>query len=445
MTPEKPPDTRNQADMFRSRLDNILNTRHPLFKLAKKIDWSVFENEFGALYVDKAGRPGLPIRLLVGLHYLKHTYRESDESVVEKFLENPYWQYFCGFEYFQHHFPLDPSTLVRWRRRVGPEGMEKLFKETIAAAQRENLLRRSDVSRAIVDTTVQEKAIAFPTDARLYHKARRTLVRAAKREEISLRQSYELLGTKTFARQSRYAHARQGKRAGRETRKLRTFLGRVIRDLDRKCPAPSPRMASALATVRRIFFQKRQDSPKVYSMHAPETECIAKGKAHKKYEFGCKVSVVSTAKKNWVIGIGALHDNPYDGHTLKGAIDQAQKLTGWNITDAFVDRGYRGAAKEVRDVNVHLSWRKNPAIRRWLKRRAAIEPIISHLKSDNGMDRNHLKGKDGDRMNAILAGCGFNLRKLLRSFLALIFSWLFGHRFVREDRFLPLCLAFNAA
>src|SRR3990170_2733658 len=164
MTPEKPPDTRNQADMFRSRLDNILNTRHPLFNLARKIDWSVFENEFGALYVEKVGRPGLPIRLLVGLHYLKHTYRESDESVVEKFLENPYWQYFCGFEYFQHHFPLDPSTLVRWREQLGPDGLEKLFKETIAAAQRENLLRRSDVSRAIVDTTVQEKAIAFPTD-----------------------------------------------------------------------------------------------------------------------------------------------------------------------------------------------------------------------------------------------------------------------------------------
>lgn len=181
MTPEKLPDTRNQADMFRSRLDNILNTRHPLFKLAQKIDWSVFEQQFGALYVEKVGRPGLPIRLLVGLHYLKHAYRESDESVVEKFLENPYWQYFCGFEYFQHHFPLDPSTLVRWRKRVGLGGMEKLFKETLAAAQRENLLRRTDVSRAIVDTTVMEKAIAFPTDARLYHKARRTLVRAVSR------------------------------------------------------------------------------------------------------------------------------------------------------------------------------------------------------------------------------------------------------------------------
>jgi transposase, IS5 family len=445
MTPEKPPDTRNQADMFRSRLDNILDTRHPLFKLAHKIDWSVFESEFGALYVEKVGRPGLPIRLLVGLHYLKHAYRESDESVVEKFLENPYWQYFCGFEYFQHHFPLDPSTLVRWRKRVGPEGMEKLFQETIAAAKRENLLRRSDVSRAIVDTTVQEKAIAFPTDARLYHKARRTLVRVAKREGIELRQSYELLGKKAFLRHSRYAHARQGKRAMRETRKLKTFLGRVIRDLQRKCPTPSPRLASLLTTTQRIFFQKRGDSRKIYSVHAPETECIAMGKAHKKYEFGCKVSVVSTARRNWVIGIGALHGNPYDGHTLKGAIEQAQKLTGWKIADAFVDRGYRGAAKEVKDVNVHLSWRKNPAIRRWLRRRAAIEPIISHLKSDNGMDRNHLKGKDGDLLNAILAGCGFNLRKLLRSFLAFIFYWLFGHRLKRDNQLVPLSGEFAAA
>jgi transposase, IS5 family len=431
--------------MFRSRLDNILNTRHPLFKLAHKIEWGFFEGEFGPLYVEKVGRPGLPIRLLVGLHYLKHAYRESDESVVEKFLENPYWQYFCGFEYFQHHFPLDPSTLVRWRRRVGPEGMEKLLKETIAAAQRENLLRRSDVSRAIVDTTVMEKAVAFPTDARLYHKARRTLVRAAKREGIELRQSYELLGKKAFVRQSRYGHARQGKRARRETKKLRVYLGRVVRDIARKCPAPSPGLVSALATAQRIFLQRREDSRKVYSVHAPEVECIAKGKAHKKYEFGCKAFVVSPAKKSWVIGIGALHGNPYDGHTLKGSIEQAQKLTGWKISDAFCDKGYKGAAKTVPEVRVHLSWRKNPAIRRWLKRRAAIEPIISHLKSGNGMDRNHLKGEDGDRMNAILAGCGFNLRKLMRSFLAFVFSWLFGHRFEREEELLPLSFGFDAA
>ena len=153
MTPKSPPDTKHQPDMFRSRLDNILNHRHPLFRLAGQIDWSFFEKEFGALYVEKVGRPGLPIRLLVGLHYLKHSYRESDESVVEKFLENPYWQYFCGFEFFQHHFPLDPSTLVRWRRRVGPEGMEKLLKETITAAKRTNHLRQSDVACAVVDTT----------------------------------------------------------------------------------------------------------------------------------------------------------------------------------------------------------------------------------------------------------------------------------------------------
>jgi transposase, IS5 family len=443
MTPSSPPDTRNELDMFRSRLDNILNRRHPLFVLAGKIDWRFFEQQFGPLYVEKVGRPGLPIRLLVGLHYLKHTYRESDESVVEKFLENPYWQYFCGFEFFQHHFPLDPSSLVRWRKRVGTEGMEKLLKETIASAQRGNLLRQSDVSRAIADTTVQEKAIAFPTDARLYHKARRTLVRAAKGTGIELRQTYEHLGKRAFQRQSRYAHARQGKRAKRETRKLRTYLGRVIRDLQRKCPTPTPRLANLLGTAQRIFLQRREDSPKVYSVHAPETECIAKGKAHKKYEFGCKVSVVSTAKKNWVIGIGALHGNPYDGHTLKGAIEQAQKLTGWKIADAFVDRGYRGAAKDVPDVNVHLSWKKNPAVRRWLKRRAAIEPIISHLKSDNGMDRNHLKGTEGDRVNAILAGCGFNLRKLLRSFLAFIFGWLFVHH-SEEDAGSPV-LSFGIA
>ena len=200
------------------------------------MDWSIFEQEFGPLYVEGFGRPGLPIRLVVGLHYLKYAYNESDESVVERFLENPYWQYFCGFEYFQHEFPLDPSSLVRWRRRVGSEGMEKLLKETVETAKREGLMKARHLERVNVDTTVQEKAVAFPTDARLYHKMRRVLVRMAKREGIELRQSFERLSKRALQMQGRYSHARQMKRAKRETKKLRVYLGRVLRDLQRKCP-----------------------------------------------------------------------------------------------------------------------------------------------------------------------------------------------------------------
>ena len=420
----------DQGDLYRSRLDQILNRTHPLYRLADSIDWSFFESEFGPLYSDGMGRPAAPIRLLVGLHYLKHAYNESDESVVERFLENPYWQYFCGCEYFQHRMPIDPTTLVRWRKRIGPAGMEKLLQGTINTAKSKEYVTEKHVERVNVDTTVQEKAIAFPTDARLYHKARKVLVRLAKRTGIDLRQSYERLGKMALVMNGRYGHARQMKKARREQKKLRIFLGRVIRDIERKhTPAPDSRFATILILAKRIYSQKRGDSNKVYSLHAPEVECIAKGKTHKKYEFGCKVSVVSTSRDNWIIGMQAVHGNPYDGHTLKSSLEQATRIAGLTPEHAYCDRGYKGSQKEVTGSVVHLAnnSRKDmkPSEWRWYKRRNAIEPIIGHTKSDNRLDRNFLKGKEGDKINAILAGCGFNIRKLLRAIL----FWLFKERF----------------
>jgi IS5 family transposase len=418
----------SQGDLFRARLDQILNTKHPLCQLANHINWDSFDDEFGPLFVANFGRPGLPTRLIVGLHYLKHAFNESDESVVARFLENPYWQYFCGFEYFQHTLPLDPSSLVRWRKRLGPDKLETLLAETIETAKRGNVLTRKHVEHVNVDTTVQEKAVAFPTDARLYHKTRRALVRAAKERNIDLRQNYERVGKKAVVMQGRYAHARQLNRARQQTRKLRIFLGRVIRDIKRKCSSPDEPLARLLTLAERVFTQTRHDTNKVYSVHAPEVECIAKGKAHKRYEFGCKVAMVTSSLRNWVLAIDALHGNPFDGHTLQRSLEQVKRITGWQPLHAYCDRGYRGAGKDVTDTAVHLPGKRKksmkPGVWRWFARRAAIEPIFGHLKSDNRLERNHLKGKDGDRMNAILAGCGFNLRKLLGAFFLLIFSEL---------------------
>lgn len=418
-----------QGDLFRSRLDQILNRKHPLFQLANQIDWQFFDSEFGQLFVENVGRPGLPTRLIVGLHYLKHAFNESDESVVGRFLENPYWQHFCGYEYFQHELPIDPSSLVRWRKRLGPDRVEKLLVETLETAKRGNLLTKRHVEHVNVDTTVQEKAVAFPTDARLYQKIRHALVRAAKERGIDLRQNYERLGKEALLMQGRYAHARQLKRARKQTRKLRIFLGRVTRDIKRKCQVPDENLSKLLALAEKIFSQTRNDSNKVYSVHAPEVECIAKGKAHKKYEFGCKVAMVTSSIKNWVLAIDALHGNPFDGHTLKQSLEQVKRITGWQPLNAYCDRGYRGAGKDITDTMVHLAGKKKksmkPGIWRWYARRAAIEPIFGHLKSDNRLERNHLKGKDGDRMNAILAGCGFNLRKLLGAFFLFIFYRLY--------------------
>ena len=417
-----------QGDLFRSRLDQILNRKHPLFMLAKKIDWQFFDKEFGQLFVENFGRPGLPTRLIVGLHYFKHAFNESDESVAGRFLENPDWQYFCGFEYFQHELPLDPSSLVRWRKRLGPDRLEKLLTETLETAKRGKLLTEKHAEHVNVDTTVQEKAIAFPTDARLYHKARHALVKAAKERGIELRQSFERLGKRALIKQGRYSHARQLKRARQETRKLKVFLGRVMRDIQRKCQVPDDGLNHLLKLAERIFKQKRNDKNKVYSVHAPEVECIGKGKAHKRFEFGCKVSMVTSSKENWILAIDALHGNPFDGHTLKQSLEQVRRITGWQPAHAYCDRGYRGAQKEIPDSTVHLAGKKKKSMKRsvWQRyaRRAAIEPIFGHLKSDNRMERNHLKGKDGDRMNAILSGCGFNLRKLLRAFFLFLFCRL---------------------
>src|SRR6266851_2097701 len=414
MKPAESSQGQEQGDLYRSRLSWLLDQSHPLYVLAEAIDWEFFEREFGSLYVERKGRPGLPMRLLVGLHYLKHLYDVSDERVVAGFVENPYWQYFCGEEFFVHELPCDPTSLVKWRQRIGPDGMERLLQETIAAAQRQQALKPSEIRRVNVDTTVQEKAIAFPTDARLYHKARCVLVREARRAGIELRQSYRRVGKRALQKQGRYAHAQQLKRARKETRKLRTYLGRVMRDIQRK----------AAESGIRIYRQQREDQHKLYSMQAPEVECIAKGKEHKKYEFGCKVSVVTTSKRGWVVGIAALHGNPYDGHTLKAAHAQVAKLTGVTPEEIFVDKGYRGTAHHPEGVAVYLSGRRlKGTLKRLLRRRSAIEPVIGHLKQDHRMKRNYLQGKNGDCINALLVGCGFNLRKLLRVFFWLIFGW----------------------
>jgi len=296
--------------------------------------------------------------------------------------------------------------------------MEQLLKGVLNTAMKVKALQAEVIKQVIADTTVQEKAIAFPTDARLYDKARRALVRQAKSEGVPLRQTYAKAGKRAQRQQSRYAAAQQYKRAGRETRKLQVFLGRVIRDVQRNASQPSQQLQHMLDIAQRIFSQQRHDSHKLYSVHAPEVECIAKGKVHKKYEFGCKVAFTTTAHSNWIVGVQAHHDNPYDGATLKPALKQVEALTGVKVEVALVDQGYRGADYHPEDVTVHVVGRHKAigALHKLFKRRSAIEPIIGHTKQDHGMTRNHLLGQVGDKINAVLSACGFNLAKLIHFF-----------------------------
>lgn len=398
-------------------LRKMLNSQHSLYLLAEAINWQVFDEQFGPLYADGVGRPALSTRLMVALDYIKHLYDLSDDLVLAGFLENAYWQYFCGMEYFQHHLPCDPTSLVKWRKRVGAEGISELLKETLEAAKRHQALKAREVESVNVDTTVQEKAIAFPTDARLYHKARRALVGLSRQVGLKLRQSYTRLSKKALFGQSRYAAAQQMQRARKQTRKLRTYLGRVLRNVERMIGPLNEKQAEMLRISRRIFEQRRNDKQKLYSVHAPEVECISKGKAHKRYEFGCKVEVVTTSKAGWVVGIDAVVGNPYDGATLKPALKQVEQMTGLKPKEVFVDKGFRGSEHHPEGVEVYISGRKKLSRRlgKLLKRRAAIEPVIGHCKQEHRLERNHLLGTVGDRINAMLSGCAWNLKKLMRA------------------------------
>ena len=416
MKPQAPPDLPTE-DLFRHRLDNLIDRRHELVRLAAMIDWEGFAAQWGEAFCE-VGRPAIATRLIAGLHYLKHTYGLSDEQVVKRWAENPYWQYFCGESYFQHELPVNPSSLTRWRQRLGERGVESLLSATIDAAIEAKAVKSRDLKRVTVDTTVQEKAIAFPTDSKLYNRARERLVRLAKAHNIPLRQSYVRVGPRLLFQNNRYGYARQMRRMRRTTSKLKTVLGRVYRDIERRLPEQSESVQAAfaepMALTRRLLDQQRQDKNKLYALHAPEVECIAKGKVHKRYEFGVKVSIATTNRSNLVVGAQSLPGNPHDGHTLRKALRQVQRLTRQRLERCYVDLGYRG--HDVTDVEVFKARQKRGvtrSIRRELKRRNAIEPVIGHMKNDGLLHRNYLKGTDGDAVNVILCGAGQNLRLIL--------------------------------
>jgi IS5 family transposase len=437
-----------QTDLFRARLDQILDPTHALVKLSATMDWRFLEERLGAVYDDDPGRPPLPTRLMAGLVILKHLHDLSDEVLCERWIENPYMQLFCGEEFFQHQLPFDRSSMTRWRQRMGEERLVALLQESLSVATRSGAAKPADFRQVIVDTTVQEKAITFPTDAKLMHRARERLVHLAQTHGLTLRQSYARVGKIALIQHQRYAHAKQFKRASKALRRLRTMLGRVIRDITRKL-ASRPDLAEAfalpLSLSRRVRDQRqRQRGRKVYSLHAPEVECIGKGKAHKPYEFGVKVSVATPLYRckggQFVAHVKALPGNPYDGHTLATVIPDLERTIGAELERIVTDAGYRGhhAPKEKR-FQVYVAGQKrglSPAIKRAFRRRSAVEPVIGHLKNEHRMGRNHLIGSAGDAINAVLAAVGYNFRLLLR-WLALSCAWILATLTAASARSLP--------
>jgi transposase, IS5 family len=425
----KPRDER-QKDLFRPSLDAIIDLNHALVRLAQEIDWEFLSARFSSVCSEGSGQPPLPTRLVAGLFILKHMHSLSDEVLCARWLENPYYQHFCGERAFRHELPFDRSSLTRWRQRLGEAHLVALIQESLSVAHRTGALETKDLERVAVDTTVQPKAIAHPTDARLMHRALEKLVALARREGVSLRQSYLRVAKRAAIMVGRYTHAHQFKRARRALKFLRTRLGRVTRDIRRKIegnPILEDRFATLLDLAVKVRFQdQRRRGRKVYSLHAPEVECIGKGKARTPYEFGCKVSVATPVTRprggQFVLHAQALHGNPFDGHTLGAVVAGLEKLTGVETRRIHVDKGYRGH-NHPHKFRVWISGqvrRVTKTIRREMKRRAAVEPLIGHLKAEHRMDRNHLKGREGDRINAVLAAAGYNFSRLLRWLAALL-------------------------
>jgi IS5 family transposase len=441
MKPRSSPDP-SQDDLFKTRLEAFINPKHPLVRLTREMDWDAIEGQVAPLFADE-GCPAVPSRFMVGILILKAVYDLSDEDVFERWVYDPYFQHFTGEVFFQHKAPHERSGLSHWRKRLGPDFVDTLIQESLRIAHGSGALKGRDLERVTVDTTVQPKNVKFPTDAGLLYTALKALGVEARRAGIKLRQSYVRVGKTAQIKAGRYAHAKQWRRHRREIKFLRTRLGRVRRDIERAIiqrPGLRARFAEPLRKARIIEAQvlNARAPVKLYSWHAPETECIGKGKARQPYEFGCKATFTVTNRRTragmFVLHADALHGRPHDGHTLGGVLEQTTDLTGVTPLRAYVDKGYKGhkqnqyrfkpgTRQTVRPPwRVFMSGRKalKPSIARELKRRSAIEPVIGHAKHGHRMERNYLKGRHGDRFNAKMAAAGFNFSRLLDWFAILL-------------------------
>ena len=448
------------VDFFRARIDAMINLNDPLAVLATKLPWKDIEaaiaykfqhqqrdgevlqgqDLFGTTQTllgagrSNAGRPKLPIRLMASLLYLKHSADLSDEELVVRWSQNIVWQHFSGMDYYEHRLPCDATQIGRFRRDLGEDGLELLLKATIDTAVAIQAVAPKDLERVIVDTTVQEKAIAHPTDSRLLEIARHKVVAAAKRAGICLKQTFAKEGKALRWKAGGYAHAKQFRRLRRVIKRQRTILGVVIREVQRKMQGtnlnlnPSQadnkavnELSMWLERAQRVRTQQRFDQNKLYALHAPEVECIGKGKARQPYEFGVKSAIVVSHQHGLMLGARTFPGNPYDGHILSAVLEQVSNLTqdiGATLKHIVVDLGFRGVDADNPDKQIiHKGKYKslNTQQKRWLRRRSAVEPAIGHLKSDNRMNRCWLKGALGDALHCISCAAGYNVRWLLRA------------------------------
>jgi len=422
----------SQRDIFRPLLTDFIDTDQELAVLADRIDWDYFEQAFSDLY-SHTGQPAMPIRFMVGCLLLKRIYDYGDETLAKAWVMNPYMQHFCGEAYFQHTFPCDPSGFVHFRKRIGIDGVAKIFSYSVAIHELDGR-----VNQALSDTTVQENDVTFPTDAKLAKKVIDHCNRIARCEDVDQRQSYKRV-SKQLLRDSYFGHhPRRRKKARRARKKLRTIAGRLLRELERKLTDEQlTAYKQPMELYWKVITQQRSDSDKVYSLHKPFTACIAKGKAHKKYEFGNKVGLLMHPTRRVILAIKSFEGNPHDSKTIEPLLEQIQSDQRPLPREVIYDRGGRGI-KEALGVKVTTpgkaktsdSLAKKRRMRRRFRRRAGIEPVIGHLKTDHRMGQNYLHGEESPQINAYLSAAGWNLKKWMEQWVRdgkklLNFAWLY--------------------
>ena len=404
-----------------SSLDDLLNQQHPLYKLSHKIHWCVFENAFMPLYCSDNGRPAKPIRLMCGLLILKHLRNISDESVVEQWSENAYFQYFCGMHEFVPSFPCAASELMHFRKRIGEKGMELILAESIRVNDDKSDDDHHDT--AFIDSTVQEKNVTYPTDAKLHKKIIGKVLKIVKELNLPMRQSYTFVLKGIYRDQRFRNHPKNRRKAIKADKRLRTIAGRLVRELERNL-GQNRQHDELLSIFKKILLQRRNSPHKIYSIHEPEVQCISKGKEQKKYEFGNKVSIIRSAT-GVILGASSFR-NEYDGHTIRKSLEQVRRLTGKSIRRLAGDRGYRGR-KEIDGTQILIpdaprakdTYYQRKKKHKLFCKRAGIEPTIGHLKTDYRLGRNFYKGLVGDAINVILAAAAYNFKRAMK-----VLMWL---------------------
>lgn len=399
---------------------------HELVLLADEIDWQHFEDEFSKFY-SNTGQPGMPIRLMVGSLLLKRFYNLGDETLVEAWKMNPYMQYFCGEAHFRHTFPCDPSDFVHFRKRIGEKGIEKIFAYSVEMHGDE-----AKSKSAVSDTTVQENNTTFPTDAKLAKKIVDKCNEIAKRENVQQRQSYKRISKQLLMDTYNGKHPKRRKKARKAQKKLKTIAGRLARELNRELSKDAlGKYGEKLQLFQQVLNQKKQDKNKIYSLHKPFTCCIAKGKASKQYEFGNKIGLMSNPESLVILGIESFEANPHDSRTIEPLLDQMKKNFGYQPKEVIYDRGGRGRS-QINGVKISTpkppkksdSQYQKQKQRKKFRWRAAIEPLIGHLKKEFRMGQNYLSGSNSPRINAMMAAAGWNFKKMMKKLKKEI-SWLY--------------------